>query len=443
MKKFNTILTLVLILALTLTACGTTETDTPDKTSAKETTVAKDDSMDEVATGLSGDLVYWSMWNSTEPQAIAIGEAIDAFMEANPGVNVEIQWNGRDIRTTLQPALDNGEKIDIWDEDLERVHGVWADYSMSLESYLTQEYANTGGKPYSEAVMAPLLDLGRSFSATGELQGIPYQPFVFAFMYNKDHFDVAGIDAVPTTWDEFLVACEKLKAAGFTPLTSDDAYMEIAFGQHVARIKGVDYVAELMNDTTGAMWDDPEVVQAAKDYEELASMGYFSDTIASNLFPAGQQDVAAGTVSMYLNGTWLVNEIMNTTGPDFNWGTFSYPSVRDGVDGPSAATYGSQAFSISKDCATPDVAMELIAHLTTGKYDALIAAKSFGVPVSGDAQWPSQLEDAKEVFNNLDTNYPWAANVLANADKAGTIREQFTNLVSGAITADEFIENMK
>ncbi len=438
MKKFKLLFTLLLVISLTLTACGTEEA-TPDTSDKTET----GSEASETESSLKGDLVYWSMWNSTEPQAIALSEGINMFMEMHPNVNIEVQWNGRDIRQTLQPALDNGEKIDIWDEDLERVHVSWGDYSISLEDYLDKEYANTNGKPYSEAVMPALLDLGRSFSSTGELQGIPYQPFVFAYMYNKDHFEQAGIDAVPTTWEEFLVVCEKLKAAGFTPLTSDDAYMEISFGQHVARLKGVDFVAELMNDTTGELWNDPAVVAAAKDYEELASKGYFSETIASNLFPAGQQDVAAGTVSMYLNGTWLVNEIMGTTGPDFKWGTFSYPAVRDGVDGPSAATFGSQAFSINKDCATPDVAMELLAHLTTGHYDNFIAKSSYGVPVSGDAEWPPQLLDAKAVFENLDTNYPWAANVLANPDKSTLIREQFTGLVSGSITADEFIENMK
>lgn len=442
MKNLKLLLTLVLVLSLTLTACGTKEVEQPaaDKTEAAKTEAGGEEVTDS---GLTGDLVYWSMWNSTEPQAIALSEGIDSFMDMHPGVNVKVQWNGRDIRQTLQPALDNGEKIDIWDEDLERVHVLWGDYSISLESYLENDYANTEGKAYKDAVMAPLLDLGRSFSATGELQAIPYQPFVFAFMYNKDHFEEAGITSVPTTWEEFLVVCEKLDAAGFDPITSDDAYIEISLGQHIARSKGVDYVADLVNGAAGASWDDPAVVQAAKDYEELATLGYFSDTIASNLYPAGQQDVAAGTVSMYLNGTWLVNEIMATTGPDFNWGTFSYPAVRDGVDGPNAATFGSQAFSISKDCATPDVAMELLAHLTTGEYDNLLAKSSFGVPVSGAAEWPVQLEDAKSVFNNLDTNYPWAANILANPDKAGIIREQFTKLVSGAVTAEEFIENMK
>lgn len=440
MKK---IIALLLILTLVLTACGTEETKTEETKKDGSASESTEKETTESTSDLKGDLVYWSMWNPTEPQAIALKEGIESFMEMHPGVKVEVQWNGREIRQTLQPALDNGQTIDIWDEDLERVTKTWGSYALSLEDYITKEYANTDGKPYADAVMGSLIELGRQHSESGELMAIPYQPFVIAFMYNKDHFTEAGIDAVPETWDDLMAACEKLKAAGYTPMTIDDAYMDLLPGHHLSRLKGTDWVGELVNDSTNAMWDDPAVMQMAKDYEALVSAGYMSETAGSNVWPAGQQDIAAGTVSMYLNGTWLVNEIMPSTGPDFNWGSFAYPAVDGGVDGTNAAIYGSQAFQINKNCAAPDVAMELLAHLTTGKYDNFIAESSFGVPVSGDAQWPSQLVDAKEIFAGLDTVYPWAGNIGANAEKHPVIVDNFTKLISGSITAEEFVANMK
>lgn len=440
MKKFKLLFTLLLVLSLTLTACGTKD-ETAATDDAKETTTETEASGEE--SGLSGELVYWSMWNPTEPQAIALSKGIEAFMANNPGVKIEVQWNGREIRQTLQPALDNGQVIDIWDEDLERVTKTWGEYAISVEDYLGNEYPTTGGKPYGEAVMGSLLELGRGHSESGELMAVPYQPFVIAFMYNKEHFETAGIDAVPETWDDLMAACEKLKAAGFTPMTIDDAYMDLLPGHHLSRLKGSDWVGELVNDTTNAMWDDPAVLQMAKDYESLVANGYMAETAGSNVWPAGQQDIAAGTVSMYLNGTWLVNEIMGSTGPDFKWGSFAYPAVDGGVDGTNAAIYGSQAFQISKECKTPDVAMALLAHLTTGEYDNFIAESSFGVPVGGAAEWPVQLEDAKDIFAQLDTVYPWAGNIGANAEKHPIIVENFTKLIAGDLTADEFVKNMK
>ncbi len=445
MKKLYTIVALIMTTVFLLSACGKTEPAKKDEP-AKKTEAKKEEKKTEAKQEEGAEpvkLVYWSMWNPTEPQAIELKKGVESFMAAHPEVTVEINWAGREIRKTLQPALDNGQEIDIWDEDLERVTKNWSSYAIDLEKYVAASYEATGGKPYQETVMANLQDMGRGFSEDGKLYALPYQPFVFAFMYNKEHFEKAGIAKVPETWAEFEDACAKLKEAGFTPLTTDDAYIDTLLGYRLARAKGYKWVEELVKDKSNAKWDDPAVLAALKDFENLASKGYWSETVASNKWPAGQQDVALGTVSMYLNGTWLVNEIMGTTGPDFKWGTFNFPAVDGGVDGLNAANYGSQAFQISKKCANPDVAFELLVHLTTGEVDNNLAKASFGVPVSKDAVWPSQLEEAGQVFAKLDTVYPWAAGIQADTDKLPVIAAAFTKVLAGEMTAEEFVAEMK
>lgn len=431
-----TVILLVLVSLFAISCGGNKESSSSSSSGGTSEAVTPDD-------GLQGELVYWSMWNQTEPQGATIKEAIDDFMKIHPGVKVHINWAGREIRKTLQPALDNDQKIDIWDEDLERVVKTWGDYAMQLDAYVLDTYESTNGQPYKDVVMGNMIDMGASFSKDGGVYAIPYQPFLFAFMYNKDHFAEAGIAKAPETWADFVEACAKLKAAGFVPLTTDDAYVDTLLGYHLARYKGSDWVAELVMDTTGELWSDPVVLETAKAYEELASKGYFSSTVGANKWPAGQQNVAVGEVSMYLNGTWLVNEIMGTTGPDFPWGTFSYPTVPGGTDGHNAANYGTQAFQINKNCAYPNAAFELLIHLTTGKWDSEIAKRSYGVPVSGTAVWPSQLSDAKEIFAQLDTFYPWAAGIQTNTDKFPVIAESFTKLISGSLSAEEFVERLK
>ena len=56
-------------------------------------------------------LVYWSMWNEAEPQGMVIAQAAQAFTKAT-GITVDVNFNGREIRKTLQPALDAGETIE-------------------------------------------------------------------------------------------------------------------------------------------------------------------------------------------------------------------------------------------------------------------------------------------------------------------------------------------
>lgn len=448
MKKLLIFL-LVIGLMLSVVACGTTKEEQPGN-QANEEPGASQPGGDQAA--LQGDLVYWSMWNNTEPQALVIQDAIDDFMAKNPDVHVEINWCGREIRQTLQPALDSGQDIDMWDEDLERVIKTWGEYALNLDGYYTEVYPTTDGKPYIDSVMPTTVNAAKEITgiakdegvalSDGDLFAVPYQPYCLVFMYNKDHFAQAGITSVPQTWSEFMDACQQLKDAGFIPITSDDFYLDLLFGNHLAKLKGSQWVEDLVSGTGDAGWDDPVVLQTAQAYEEMASKGYFSPNIASNIYPAGQQEIADGSASIYMNGTWLVNEIMGVTGEDFPWGQMVYPSVEGGVN-EYGATYGSQAFQINKDCENPDVAFALAVHMTTGQWDKSLAESSYGVPVGGTTDWPVQLADAKDIFNSLQVRYPWGGGIQANPEKTPDIDEQFRLLVGGSITAEEFVNNLK
>ena len=70
-------------------------------------------------------LVYWSMWEATEPQGQVIQEAVDAYTEQT-GVKVDLQFKGRTgQREGLEPALSAKQQIDLFDEDVNRVNGSW------------------------------------------------------------------------------------------------------------------------------------------------------------------------------------------------------------------------------------------------------------------------------------------------------------------------------
>src|SRR5690554_6124407 len=68
-------------------------------------------------------LVYWSMWNETEGQALVIQEWIDSFEAANPNVNIEAVWNGRQNQTLVRTALSGGTQIDFVDQDADQIAG--------------------------------------------------------------------------------------------------------------------------------------------------------------------------------------------------------------------------------------------------------------------------------------------------------------------------------
>ena len=421
-----------LLSGLTLFACsGKKEEAKPAETTKAEGT---EDKASADKTASSDGLVYWSMWEATEPQGKVIKEAAEAFT-AETGIPVDVQFKGRTgIREGLQPALDAGTNIDLFDEDIDRVNKTWGDYLLDLE-----ELAKAND--YEKTANAGLINACREVGG-GTLKSIPYQPNVFAMFYNQEIFDKAGVTEVPKTWEELDAACAKIKAAGFTPITSDDAYILSNFGYHLSRINGYEKASEIVKE---GKWDDPSVLEVAKAYEDFAKKGYFSEQIASNVWPAGQnQELALGTAAIYLNGSWLPNEVKDITGEDFSWGCFSYPAVKGGKDGVEASNYGAQVFAINKKSKKAEDAFKLIQYFTKGKFDEKLSQESLGIPADSDNKdWPKQLSHVRPVMEELKTRYPWAASAEDNVDMTPILKENFMKLCGGSITAEEFVANLK
>lgn len=392
--------------------------------------------------GSSDKLVYWSMWEATEPQGQAIQEAIDAYTKET-GVEVDVQFKGRTgIREGLESALKSGTNIDMFDEDIDRVNGTWGSYLMDLEQLAKDN-------DYEKTANAGLIQACRDV-AGGTLKSIPYQPNVFAFFYNQNLFDQAGIKETPKTWDEFLDVCQKLKDAGITPMTMDDAYATCVIGYHLGRYVGEEGVKKIV---TEGLWDDPAVLQMAKDIEELASKGYFSENVGKNVWPNGQNvELAGGQVAMYLNGSWLPNEVKATAGPDFKWGCFAYPELGEcetNIEGAKATgtesnNFGAQVFAINKDSQKSKEAFDLITYITKGEYDQKLADASIGIPAdTANTEWPELVKCAKPVIETSTNRFSWAVGVESNADMTPSIKENFIKLMAGTLDAEGFVSAMQ
>ena len=101
MKKVLSTILAALLAAGALSACqsapSSSGTESTPESKAEESTAEESKAEGGDAATSDITLTYWSMWNSTEPQAIAIQEAIDAYT-AETGIKVEVQWNGRDTQ---------------------------------------------------------------------------------------------------------------------------------------------------------------------------------------------------------------------------------------------------------------------------------------------------------------------------------------------------------
>ena len=382
------------------------------------------------------------MWSKDEPQAKVIQDAIAKYTE-DTGVEVDVQFKGRSgQREGLQPALDAKQTIDLFDEDVNRVNGSWGKYLLDLED-VAKDYESEHGNE-------TLFKIARAAYEDGTLHSIPYQPSIFGFFYNKTLFDKAGIKEVPTTWDELDAACAKLKDAGITPITADDAYMTSFIGYHLARYIGQDGVKSLVTgeevNGQNVTWDDERVLAAAQSFADFAKKGYFSKNIATNVYPAGQnQEFAPGDAAIVICGSWLPNEAKASVAEDLKWGYFNYPSVPNGTDDNTANNIANQVFAINKDSKMADEAFELITYITTGDYDKEMTTEALCIPTdkaNSDA-WPTELAEVKAGFDATTTYYDWAAGAESNNDLTGTLKTSALELAAGKLDAAGFISAMK
>jgi raffinose/stachyose/melibiose transport system substrate-binding protein len=153
-------------------------------------------------------------------------------------------------------------------------------------------------------------------------------------------------------------------------------------------------------------------------------------------------EFAKSQVAMYLNGTWLPNEIKEQT-PDLSWGSFAWPAIDSGGDGVEANNYGGQSFGVNKKSAYPNAAFAFIRWMTLGKYDQKLADDSMGVPMDVNASWPPQLEEAKTVFETSTKRLPWAVNMEDNAEVNAAIKDGFAKLVLGSYDAQQFADSLR
>ena len=424
-------------MGMSLVACGSGSSKP-----AEETTKSAESGADNAKSGdakLNADIEYWSSWSETEAQAEALREAADEFMKANPGVKINFTFNGRDNRNLVGSAVSAGTKVTMMDANADNIKSMWSEMTMDLTPYFEESYESTSGQKYVDRIMPSMSGLSAKLF-DGKYSYFPYAPQAFMIFCNKNIFDDCGITKYPETWTEFMDACEKIKAKGYTPVTTDSNYATSWVGYYMSRLMGNDEVAKLSNDPSA--WSNPKVLEAAKAIEDMAKKGYFDPVIETNTYPNAQQSMVINEkIAMYINGTWLPNEVKDSTPDDFKWGSFAFPTVEGGVDDQTSGCYSSYGIAINKD-ATEEEAKAAAAfgvYVTTA-FDQKFSDMANAIPVGVDGVWPDSLKDAQQVISKYTNRYPSQTAIILNSNSKQIIADACLKLMGGSITAEEFVE---
>jgi len=188
---------------------------------------------------------------------------------------------------------------------------------------------------------APLDDLGLNDriyfpeykSWDGKLYGISAGATTTGIVYNKAAFEKAGITKIPTTLDEFLEACEKLKQAGIVPLASNfkDQWPLYPWISEIpiSIANNPNLNNERINTDTPYTMDGP-YGQAMSIVRLMHERGYLEPDVNSTNWEQSKFDVASGKAAMYLLGNWVIPQVIGAGTTSDNVGFFPFPYDNSG-----------------------------------------------------------------------------------------------------------------
>jgi ABC-type glycerol-3-phosphate transport system substrate-binding protein len=173
--------------------------------------------------------------------------------------------------------------------------------------------------------------LAPGFTFDEKQYGIPQNAAYWVVFYNKRVFDENSL-AVPTTWDEFLAACETLKSADVTPLyaTVDSRWPTFIWFEEFLIRNDPDFYVELCEGR--ASYTDATAVKAMEDWKALFDAEYFTaldipmDSNIAGMF-------ANGEVAMIPVGTWFQQQFLAVDlVPGEDYDAFILPNVNPDLD---------------------------------------------------------------------------------------------------------------
>jgi len=438
MKSIKMLFVLVMLASLILTACAPTATEAP---------AAEEPAAEEPASPAEGEpvtLVFWSMWNEQEPQALVIQKWITAFEAEYPNIKIEAVWNGRENQTKARTALAGGTVIDLIDQDADQIAGGMMSEGLGypLDEFLDQK-ALDEDVPVSEVFYSGLLEV---FEKDGKTYLWPYVDNPVMWWYNKAIFEEVGV-AVPTTWEEFLTVGKAIKDAGYGAIAMEGDGLDYSFfiyNYYLSRLKGKGFVLSAIEDKTGETWKDPAFIEGMQAMQDLWDTGLIPAESAGFVWPAGQTNLALGETAMEMCGGWLPTELSEIAGEDFKWGGFRMPTISGGVGDIDDLHSWLLSFMIIKDSAHPAEAFEFLKFIVTKENMAMMADEALvGVTRKG-VEWAAPIADgaaASESAQNgllhVDGGYAFHAEYVTTV-----LNGPFLDGFYGRITPEEFANIM-
>ncbi|WP_026891677.1 ABC transporter substrate-binding protein [Lacrimispora aerotolerans] len=311
------------LLAATATGCSSgSKTETVGETTSQETKEAENKG--ETTKAASGEEVTIRLVHYMGEQAKrdALDAMIAGFEAANPGIKVDVEVvASSSYIATYKNYIAAGEAPDImFGKPQTMKEFVDGGYFMDLKD--------------EDCMKNVLPMLADECTVDGGVYGFPIDAQVKATFYNKKMFKEAGLEA-PKTKDEFFKVADTFNDKGIKPFVHPYNFIHGVFHEldsfftSMAASTGNESVWRDSQEGKKELSDNATVKEAMEMFSKFASYKDAGDAAVDQT--QGIQNFAAGQRPMYMNGGWLMGDVMAAS-PDGEFGMFPTPWSNNAQD---------------------------------------------------------------------------------------------------------------
>ncbi|MDL2236066.1 extracellular solute-binding protein [Christensenellaceae bacterium OttesenSCG-928-L17] len=282
--------------------------------------------------------------------------------------------------------------------------------------------------------------------ADGKQYAVPVNGYWETLFVNKKVLEAAevSVPGADYTWDQFLLDCEKIKAAGFTPIAVSLQEVPHYWFEFVIYNQGNPAnhgtLPVTADDETGLKW-----AKGLDDLKELYDLGYLPSNTMTAKDDETVQMFGDGKAAFLIDGSWKLGWITENCGDHIEDFTISFVPGKGERKATDIVGGMSMGYFITRkaweDPEKRDAAVAFVSHMTSdevvSKFAAttLSALKSGGVPQDG---YNSLQEDALEMVAK-STSVVGAVQDYIDADVRQLMFNDLKNVVVGSKTAAEMI----
>jgi multiple sugar transport system substrate-binding protein len=380
--------------------------------------------------------VTLTIWDWAVPDPAVTSAIDDAYMAEHPNVTIKrVKQNAETFPTLLRSAMAARKGPDIFITFAGKYVLDFLSGTRELDDLMA---------PGDEDLLKGWKD--SAGLADGKHYFVPFDGGGTMIYYNKALFRKAGLDpeAFPTTWDEFLTACDKLNAAGIVPFSG--GFKDGGLGELLLANFATQYIPDDQMDAMVANpdWTDPSVGKGFDVLRDLYDRGCFTPgSEGINLFPDVVNNFKAEKAAMslgFLGGDLHWKVYRETSWGKEDLGGALIPLVPDSLWDEQRLQFNPAAsYAMTKWTKDPATAYDYMKFFTSKASAERLFADAGVIPLNVEAVPEIDDDVATQILEWVNTKETVLGGPIGaiGANVEGVLLRVIPQVVSGKATWDD------